>query len=544
MENIKKNKGMSSLDALNSFTKKYEIFLNNEGIKEIGCFKSLEEVRESLMITMYISSNLKEIQNSGDFYDRSVQESKDKEIHVSDTHADLLAFLGPGIKSGAFIFKKNEDPFVFYNTKTKKMISVDDIETDVNTDNSIKNIICLPNVEINKDFKGKIIYAGDFIDRGKQSEESFYLVYNLLNQNHYVNDEEEKVIFQTGNHEISLSQGKLSNKTKIGYDTFLYNREEKKLNNEKYEILSNDCLELIKENKLQHYYLLEKGAIISSHSICREEDVELIYNKSNDIIDALKDNKTFIEIFKDEELKNKIFSGEELSVEEQKKFVFFMNTFLNKALTIINQKEVLHNTDEKKHNEYKEQATKYDSLFSTDVKEGDKYHIDDRVEGISQIIGHTRNNRFINIHKNNEKVLILADVSRSHKFSDTKGSLTSKIAYITFSKNQNDKIETEYILYPVSINPSPDKMELDEEFIESFTKGEIKSDIVRDVVYNNQNELTHNYIGNLSQLNSLKRTPSFINIIKQSKLTHGELIEHKSQFMQNNLPNIKKIRLR
>jgi hypothetical protein len=124
---------------------------------------------------------------------------KDSIALISDVHGDLLSFLGSLYDSGAIILKGNE--FIYYDIHSSKYYKQSEYDKLLKTEKD--RFVVIPAFSRNPDFKGKIISAGDMIDRGGDGLAICLIAERLAEEYNSYEPKERRVEIILGNHDIT-----------------------------------------------------------------------------------------------------------------------------------------------------------------------------------------------------------------------------------------------------------------------------------------------------------------------------------------------------
>lgn len=250
--------------------------------------------------------------------------------HITDVHGSLRLLLNVLLHSGIIRFRPDAQPIIYYCfSKQSYVHNLRDIfytrsMSKLQALKTIKEIVVLPNVELNPDFIGYFTMGGDLIDRGSYSEECFYLMRMLLEQQATGQVwSEQRLWYLLGNHEMATiggfvphldilesnyytsmltmnnmdaeiaPNGKAMYYKLIGYnlDTML-TRTLERIHKYRFRNLRQDLLALIQQRRLDISYLGDDGATYA-HSFWSVHDVERLlaccqkYPEFSHIIDEL-----------------------------------------------------------------------------------------------------------------------------------------------------------------------------------------------------------------------------------------------------------------
>lgn len=145
---------------------------------QLMCLANDPSINESEIQELEAIAKLRQLKN--EIY------NKEEPIPIGDIHGDSLLFLGWMLSSGAATIDQN-NPIIEHRTKNS---SGEDI---------ITNIF---NLKPNPDFNGKLVFLGDYIDRGPDSEAILLTLINFLNDQKVQGL--DNVVSILGNHEINI----------------------------------------------------------------------------------------------------------------------------------------------------------------------------------------------------------------------------------------------------------------------------------------------------------------------------------------------------
>lgn len=294
--------------------------------------------------------------------------SIDKHIHTTDIHGDLGALLynlvaDDNKNRNPARFRIGEETVVFFNLENGS------IESDLSLipkENRI-NLVPIPNLELNPDFMHTFTLGGDLIDRGDETESCFYTMVHLLNEQTKIleryPDQKPKIYFIMGNHEQGILHNKVKFSIVIGFNTtftqprLAKNKEEQRIittalfnankdsqtfigefNAERFAIMQDYCLKLVKHNQMILCYLKED--VIISHVFFAKQDVIDLINEVVPFTSIM--NFTANDINSLAHLQNKISYNIPLTIEDMQLLVNKLNHIMKTFYTneILKTKEL------------------------------------------------------------------------------------------------------------------------------------------------------------------------------------------------------------
>lgn len=128
--------------------------------------------------------------------------------HITDVHGSMNLLLTSLLRVGAVRYVDVKQPVIYYSLATQQY------DTDLTQLCSLKavsslesirllrEIVILPNLELNPEFVGIFTMGGDLFDRGCYSEECFYLYRMLLQQQQRSPEKVRRIWYLLGNHEL------------------------------------------------------------------------------------------------------------------------------------------------------------------------------------------------------------------------------------------------------------------------------------------------------------------------------------------------------
>lgn len=173
--------------------------IEDEIIKNISLkFKIIEFWKADITKIDYNKGKIKKTKIE---VNKSFKAPKNKHYHTSDIHGDLNVFLYSVLKSGCAKYKDGENPEIFYDISSRKTFKTIEEAIKKSEKFNIFNIRVIANIEPNPNFDGIFTFGGDLIDRGLQSEETFYSMMHLLKQNSDLGINRKNIQYILGNHE-------------------------------------------------------------------------------------------------------------------------------------------------------------------------------------------------------------------------------------------------------------------------------------------------------------------------------------------------------
>ncbi|MDR2778209.1 MAG: hypothetical protein LBB13_01770, partial [Rickettsiales bacterium] len=256
----------------------------SEEEKQQALFNVLVEkynIESSLKETIDIIWSSRNIEPRGDIKD-------DDLIFETDLHGDMRAFLNTLLESGAVQFVEKEDPLIFYNpeqlSEEKNKYNLEELEGLMVRDPEkhrelMKKLQPLANVKPTKRYS-QYVNCGDFLDRGKQTEQMIHLI-NYLDEQCKKNGIEPAKLTE-GNHELlyidDMNEGISKNAGNCIYG-FYENIREKVFSTEKIKSMKKAVEKAIANKTLSLAY--SKGTTIFSHTV-------IVKSKVLELANALK----------------------------------------------------------------------------------------------------------------------------------------------------------------------------------------------------------------------------------------------------------------
>ena len=145
---------------------------------------------------------MKELGKLNDQDEQNVKNYLDpgEKIVIGDLHGSLLGMLMPLIYSGIAEFDKKK-LVADYDTLKNERVKPG---TELDPEYKRQYIIMIPNLKLASN-KNSIIFLGDVIDRGQFSDEVFFMLIDLLNQQQALGWK-DTIIYLAGNHEIDAAK--------------------------------------------------------------------------------------------------------------------------------------------------------------------------------------------------------------------------------------------------------------------------------------------------------------------------------------------------
>lgn len=409
VNNSPRTKISSGIEELQSFTG-YHLF----------CFNFLKYNTENLQNYFDLLKFWKERTQSKTFKPTA---SITHYFHTTDIHGDIGALLHALLYSGAAKFKNGGASFFYFDVETKNKYRIS--EFTPRTYRGIKNIILLPNLEINRCFEGILTIGGDLMDRGKNSEECFWTVIDLIEQYKSIK-QPIRIKYLIGNHEgliinnriidsitnkfitLHLDPGKLTRQILECHKNEIYNEyaeciksgkaNEKKLlnlskrlqklteefiqSNEnliyKYKFIRTELLKQITEGGIEFCYCNHATGVLTSHAFFDKENVLITLNCAIEKHLYTKEEIT--------PLKDKIESNDFIPIKEK----LFLSQIINSYLrTVYSNPTKIH------HYQYLNDSEIIPLLWNrTFYNEADnpiyneEYVEKNQIASLKQIIGH------------------------------------------------------------------------------------------------------------------------------------------------------------
>lgn len=334
---------------------------------------------------------------------------------TTDVHGDLVCLLYSLLESGVVKYADGPD-VIYFDMQNGRIINNIDYYSSL-----ITNLIPIPNLIINDEFKGKFIVDGDLIYRGAQSDSCFCLMYYLLNQK----NARDKIEYLVGNHEDTIL-----NDEERGHYSDTPNLSVR--DNVNFECFKRLLLNLVSEDKMK--FCCYANDVMFSHTIFEKRYILKLLNDfdSQCFIDLKEKIINKIPLQKDDLMIISYILNEHFKFRCLEKDELYQNQVISKAMDecddsysvedVIEKMDEfkLSNIEKIKYKDDVENNTYKDGIMLESNKKGDviggllwsrNFKHDEQIVGLKQVIGHTIVNNPVFFGNNNS--ILRADVAQS-----------------------------------------------------------------------------------------------------------------------------------